>query len=41
MIGPDGFIEGNTMALWLNCSSGEEIKTFFTKLSSGGKLSTH
>lgn len=40
MTGPDGFIKGNTISLSLNCSSENEIKTFFTKLSSGGQI-TH
>ena len=29
MTGPDGFINGNTIALSLNCSSEKEIRTFF------------
>ncbi len=33
------FIKGNNIALSLNCSSEEEIKTFFSKLSEGGKIS--
>ena len=40
MIGPDGFIKGNTISLSLNCSSEREIKTFFSNLSSGGQI-TH
>lgn len=40
MTGPDGFIKGNTISLSLNCSSETEIKTFFSKLSSGGQI-TH
>ena len=39
MTGPDGFIKGNTIALSLNCSSENEIKTFFSNLSSGGQIS--
>ena len=33
------FTKGNNIALSLNCSSDEEIKTFFSKLSEGGKIS--
>jgi PhnB protein len=33
------FIKGNNIALSLNCSSDEEIKTFFSNLSEGGKIS--
>ena len=29
---------GNTVFLWLNCSSEQEIKTIFTKLAAGGKI---
>ena len=35
---PGGFIPGNNIALSLNCSSEEEINTFFSKLSEGGKI---
>jgi PhnB protein len=38
MIGPDGFIKGNNIALSLNCSSEDEINTFFSRLSEGGKI---
>ncbi|MEP6674679.1 MAG: VOC family protein [Ferruginibacter sp.] len=38
MIGPEGLIHGNNIALSLNCSSEEEINTFFNKLSAGGKV---
>jgi PhnB protein len=38
MVGPDGFIKGNNVALSLNCSSEEEINTFYSKLSAGGKI---
>jgi len=38
MIGPDGYHKGTDIALSLNCSSDEEIKRFFTKLSAGGKI---
>jgi PhnB protein len=40
MIEPEGFIKGNTIALSLNCNSEREIKTFFSRLSDGGKI-TH
>ncbi|MEP6615803.1 MAG: VOC family protein [Ginsengibacter sp.] len=40
MQGPEGFIKGNNIALSLNCSSEEEINTFFLNLSRGGKI-TH
>lgn len=33
------FIKGNNIALSLNCSSDEEIKTFFSKLSEGARIS--
>jgi PhnB protein len=36
---PGGFTKGNNIALSLNCSSEEEINTFFNKLSEGGKIS--
>jgi PhnB protein len=38
MIGPSGFIKGNAIALALNCSTAEEIKTFFSFLSKDGKI---
>jgi PhnB protein len=38
MIGPEGFVKGNTVALSLNCSSEEEINTFFNTLSDGGQI---
>ncbi len=38
MVGPDGYIKGNTVALSLNCSSEDEINSFYTKLSEGGKV---
>ena len=37
MVGENGLLKGNTVSLMLNCSSEEEIKTCFEKLSSGGK----
>lgn len=33
------FIKGNNIGLSLNCSSEEEINTFFLNLSAGGKVS--
>lgn len=38
MSGPGGLIKGNTISLSLNCSSEEEIKRFFSNLSSGGQV---
>jgi PhnB protein len=38
MVGPGGLVNGNNIALSLNCSSEEEINTFFSKLSDGGKI---
>ncbi len=38
MTGPGGFTKGNNIALSVNCSSDEEINTFFSKLSEGGKI---
>jgi PhnB protein len=38
MTGPDGFIKGNTISLSLNCSSEEEISSFFNSLSVGGQI---
>jgi len=35
---PGGFVEGNNIALSLNCSSEEEINTFYSMLSEGGKI---
>ena len=40
MIPEEGLAKGNTVSLMLNCSSEEEIKTFYANLSSGGKA-TH
>lgn len=36
MVGEQGLIKGNAVSLSLNCSSEEEIKTCYKKLSSGG-----
>ncbi len=38
MTGPDGFAKGNNIALSVNCSTEDEINTFFRKLSEGGKI---
>jgi PhnB protein len=38
MTNPEGYTKGNNVALSLNCSSEEEINTFFSKLSEGGKI---
>ena len=35
---PDGFQQGNNIALSLNCSSEDEINIFYSKLSEGGKI---
>lgn len=40
MVGEHGLIKGNAVSLMLNCSSEEEITTFYEKLSTGGKA-TH
>lgn len=38
MAEPEGPVKGNTISLALVCSSEEEIKSFFSNLSSGGKV---
>ncbi len=38
MVGPEGFVKGNTITLFLECSSEEEIHTLFTKLSSDANV---
>ena len=38
MHSPEGYREGNNIGLMLNCSSEEEINTFFSNLSVGGKV---
>jgi len=38
MVGPDGYTFGNNVNLCLNCSSEEEINTFYTRLSEGGRI---
>ena len=40
MVGEKGLIKGTAVSLMLNCSSEEEIKTFYAKLSAGGEA-TH
>lgn len=37
-LGKEGFRPGNDITLSLNCSSPEEINTFFSKLSEGGTI---
>jgi PhnB protein len=38
MMGPGGAIKGNLVSLSLVCSSKEEIESFFSRLSAGGKV---
>ncbi|WP_018611797.1 VOC family protein [Segetibacter koreensis] len=38
MVGPEGYIKGNTMALSVNCDSSEEINSFFSNLSASGHI---
>lgn len=38
MAGPGGFAPGNTVSLFVNCSSEEETRSFFSKLAVGGKI---
>ncbi len=40
MVGEKGLIRGTAMSLMLNCSSEEEIRNFYQKLSAGGET-TH
>lgn len=40
MVSDQGLLRGNGVSLMLNCSSEEEIRTFYNKLSDGGKA-TH
>jgi PhnB protein len=35
---PDGYKQGNTIALCVQCSSEEEINTFFSRFAEGGKI---
>ena len=37
MVSEQGLVKGNAVSLCINCSSEKEIKTFYEKLSSGGK----
>jgi PhnB protein len=37
MVSESGLVKGNAVSLSLNCSSEEEIKNYYTKLSNGGK----
>ncbi len=37
-VGPGGYTKGNNVALSLNCSSEDEINTFYSKLSAGGVI---
>jgi PhnB protein len=37
MVPESGLVKGNSVSLFLNCNSVEEIKTFYKKLSKGGK----
>ena len=38
MVGPQGFVPGNTVSLMIACSSEEEINTLFAQLSAGGQV---
>ena len=40
MVSNNGLIKGNAVSLMLNCSSEEEIKDYYSKLSTGGEA-TH
>lgn len=40
MVAEQGLVRGNAVSLMLNCSSEEEINTFYANLSKGGKA-TH
>jgi len=40
MVSEQGLVRGNSVSLMLNCSSEEEIHTFYANLSKGGKA-TH
>ena len=37
MVSEKGLVKGNSVSLSLNCSSEEEIKNFYAKLSDGGR----
>lgn len=38
MVGPDGYIKGNNIALCLNCDSEDALDTYYCQLSEGGKV---
>jgi PhnB protein len=38
MNGPEGLHQGNNMALCVNCTSAEEINSYFDNLCEGGKV---
>ena len=38
MVGPAGYVKGNSVTLSVNCSSDDEINSFFSKLSEGGEV---
>jgi PhnB protein len=38
MQGPVAFVQGNNMAISINCDSEKEIRTFFKNLSAGGEI---
>ena len=38
MVGPQGFVPGNTVWLMINCNSEDEINTLFEQLSNGGQV---
>jgi len=38
MVGPEGLVKGNACTLQVECDSEEQLRTFFTKLSSGGEV---
>lgn len=40
MVSEQGLVKGNAVSLMLNCSSEEEVKDYYQKLSAGGKA-TH
>ncbi|HZW55342.1 MAG TPA: VOC family protein [Nitrososphaerales archaeon] len=37
MVGPEGLVRGNSFVLQVECDSEDEIRTLYSKLSSGGK----
>jgi len=38
MVGPGGYVHGNSIALSVNCGSAEELNALFTALSAGGQV---